>query len=165
MILLLLPLAVGAVLVLGRGAEALPPTIDLHNTGADLTVYGDHGADYSGWSVAAGDIDGDTTDDLIIGAERADPAGGSNAGETYVIYGGPSLPATIDLDITSAGLTVYGDDADDNSGWSVAAGDIDGATTDDLIIGAERADPAGGSNAGETYVIYGGPSLPATIDL
>ena len=109
--------------------------------------------------MAAGDIDGDTTDDLIIGAYFAAPAGGAEAGETYVIYGGPGLPATIDLDSASAGLTVFGDDAGDFSGFSVAAGDIDGDTTDDLIIGALFADPAGGSAAGETYVIYG--ELPA----
>ena len=121
--------------------------------------------------MAAGDIDGDTTDDLIIGAQEADPAGGSGAGETYVIYGGGSLPATIDLNecpvdpAQCAGLTVYGDDAGDRSGHAVVAGDIDGDTTGDLIIGANGADPTGGGVAGETYVIYGGLGLPSTIDL
>ena len=147
------------------GAESLPATIDFSTARADLTVYGDDAYDYSGWSVAAGDINGDTTDDLIISACRGDPAGGTDAGETYVIYGGESLPPAIDLDSARADLTVYGDDAYDYSGWSVAAGDIDGDTTDDLIIGAHGADPAGGTDAGETYVIYGGDSLPATIDL
>ena len=147
------------------GGASLPTTIDLNSTSADLTVFGDDLGDLSGQSVAAGDINGDTTEDLIIGAYRANPAGGSDAGETYVIYGGPTLPATIDLNSTSADLTVFGDDAFDDSGQSVAAGDIDGDGTDDLIIGAVAANAAGGTNAGETYVIYGGPGLPATIDL
>ncbi len=47
----------------------------------------------------------DRDDDLIIGARLADPAGSGSAGETYVIYGGASLPATIDLNSTSADLT------------------------------------------------------------
>ena len=38
--------------------EALPPTIDLNSTSADLTVYGDDGGDVSGSSVATGDITG-----------------------------------------------------------------------------------------------------------
>ena len=147
------------------GGDSLPATIDLDSTSAGLTVYGDDAWNSSGWAVAAGDINGDGTDDLIIGAYTADAPGGSQAGKTYVIYGGDSLPATIDLDSTSADLTVYGDDAFDDSGWSVAAGDINGDGTDDLIIGARSADPAGRSIAGETYLIYGGDSLPATIDL
>ena len=68
-------------------ADPLPPTIDLNSTAADLTVYGDDAGDYSGHALAAGDINGDGTDDLIIGALRADPAG-----ETYVIYGAASQP-------------------------------------------------------------------------
>jgi hypothetical protein len=147
------------------GGPFLPPSIDLDETSAGLTVYGDDAIDYSGYSVAAGDINGDGTDDLIIGAPTADSAGGDGAGATYVIYGGPSLPPTIDLDTTSAGLTVYGADEEDNAGVSVAAGDINGDGTDDLIIGAYRGDPGGRGAAGETYVIYGGPSLPSTIDL
>ena len=162
----LLPCLLGlAILLGGQQAWALPPAIDLDTTSAGLTVYGDAAQDYSGRAVAAGDINGDTIDDLIIGANYADTAGGEDAGETYVIYGGPSLPSTIDLDFASADLTVYGDDAEDHSGHAVAAADINGDTTEDIIIGAKYADPGGRSRAGKTYVIYGSPSLPSTIDL
>jgi hypothetical protein len=147
------------------GGGSLPSTIDLNSTAADLTVYGDDASDFSGHALAAGDINGDGSDDLIIGAPYADPAGGGDAGETYVIFGGGPLPSTVDLNATAADLTVYGADAGDVSGISVAAADIDGDGTDDLIIAARYADPAGGSEAGETYVIFGGGSLPSTIDL
>ena len=41
----------------------------------------------SGFSVrAAGDINGDGIDDLIIGAFRADPSG-SDSGRSYVLFG------------------------------------------------------------------------------
>ena len=158
------PLSAGATYVI-YGSGSLPASIDLNSTSADLTVFGDDATGHSGGAVGTGDINGDTTDDLIIGAFDADPPGGSDAGATHVIYGSGSLPATIDLATVSADLTVLGDDAGDRSGWTVNAGDIDGDTTDDLIIGAFSADPGGQSEAGETYLIYGGGSLPATIDL
>ena len=119
--------------------------------------------DYSGWSVSsAGDINGDGYDDLIIGAFRADPNGNDNAGETYVIYGGASAPGTggmLDLSALdgSNGFTLTGIDAFDYSGRSVSsAGDVNGDGYDDLIIGADGADPNGDSGAGETYIVYGG---------
>lgn len=148
-----------------HGGPSLPSTIDLDATSADLTIYGDDEGDFSGRSVAAGDVNGDGTDDLIIGAGEADVSGRQTTGESYVIYGGPSLPPVIDLDTSSASLTVYGDDAGDHSGWSLAAGDLNGDGVDDLAIGAWGADPLERAGAGETYVIYGGPSLPSTIDL
>ena len=119
--------------------------------------------DRSGFSVSsAGDVNGDGYDDLIIGAPSADPNGNSSAGETYVIYGGASAPGTggvLDLSMLDGtnGFTVTGIDAYDNSGHSVSsAGDVNGDGYDDLIIGANRADPNGDSRAGETYIVYGG---------
>ena len=134
-----------------------------------FTLTGIDAGDRSGWSVSsAGDINGDGYDDLIIGAWRADPNGDSNAGETYVVYGGASAPGTdgvLDLGAldSTSGFTLTGIDAGDNSGWSVSsAGDVNGDGYDDLIIGAWQADPNGNSNAGETYIIYGGASAPGT---
>jgi hypothetical protein len=143
---------------------SLPSTIDLDSTSADVTVYGNSTSGWAGASVAAGDIDGDSIADLIIGAPLADPtAGRDDAGETYVIYAAGGLPSIID--VTTADLTVGGDDVGDGLGWSVAVGDVDGDSFGDLVIGAPLADPAGGTDAGEVYVIYGGDSLSGGIDL
>ena len=124
--------------------------------------------DRSGRSVSsAGDVNGDGYDDLIIGAHRADP-NGANSGETYVVYGGASAPGTDGVLALSAldgtnGFTLTGIDPDDESGRSVSsAGDVNGDGYDDLIIGARFADPDGESDAGETYVVYGGASAPGT---
>ena len=122
--------------------------------------------DRSGFSVSsAGDVNGDGYDDLIIGAVFADP-NGAGSGETYIVYGGASAPGTggvldlSDLDGTN-GFILNGIDAVDWSGNSVSsAGDVNGDGYDDLIIGARFADPNGDSDAGESYVIYGGASAP-----
>ncbi len=134
-----------------------------------FTLTGIDEFDNSGISVSsAGDVNGDGYDDLIIGAFRADPNGNRNAGETYVIYGGTSAPGTngvLDLGALNGtnGFILTGIDADDQFGWSVSsAGDVNGDGYDDLIIGARFADPNGDSQAGETYIVYGGTNAPGT---
>jgi len=48
--------------------------------------------DLSGWSVsAAGDVNGDGIDDLIVGAAHAKPAGHFLGGESYVVFGRPLI--------------------------------------------------------------------------
>jgi hypothetical protein len=157
----------GETYVIYGGDWASGSTIDLNSVSANITIYGDDEDDYSGCAVSSGDINNDNYDDVIIGADRADPAGGSGAGETYVIYGGDwASGSTIDLNSVSANITIYGDDANDFSGCSVSSGDINNDGYDDVIIGANWASPAGGSYAGETYVIYGGDWISgSTIDL
>ena len=165
----------GETYVIYGGASA-PGTGGVLNLGAldgtnGFTLTGIDAFDLSGWSVSsAGDVNGDGYDDLIIGAFGAFGANsnGDSAGETYIVYGGANAPGTggvldlSDLD-GSNGFTLTGIDAGDNSGQSVSsAGDINGDGYDDLIIGARNADPNGDSEAGETYVVYGGASAPGT---
>ena len=163
----------GETYIIYGGANA-PGTGGVLNLGAldgtnGFILNGIDERDQSGWSVSsAGDVNGDGYDDLIIGANRAAPDEGFYNGETYVVYGGASAPGTegvLDLGALDGtnGFILTGIDAGDQSGSSVSsAGDVNGDGYDDLIIGANGADPNGDSEAGETYVVYGGASAPGT---
>jgi hypothetical protein len=135
----------------------------------DVRIFGADTNDQIGISLAKGDINHDGLEDLVIGAPFGDGPNNDrpDAGEAYVIYGNFHLPATIDLAATSADITVYGADPQDELGLSVSAGDVNGDKTQDLLIGAPFAsgiDKLKGYS-GEAYVIYGKPLLPSIIDL
>ena len=66
------------------------PNLELSSlTGTNgFQINGEAAYDQSGISVsAAGDINGDGIDDLIVGAFGADPNGVSYSGASYVVFG------------------------------------------------------------------------------
>ena len=145
-----------------------PSTTELSNleseSGGGFVINGVDVNDNSGYSVsAAGDVNGDGLDDVIIGAYQADP-NGNNSGSSYVVFGTESTDA-IELSTLEAGggggFVINGAEANDLSGYSVsAAGDVNGDGLDDVIIGAYQADP-NGTNSGASYVVFGTESTSA----
>ena len=113
--------------------------------------------DWSGYSVsAAGDINGDSHADLLIGA----PKYANGIGRSYVVFGGPGIGSSGFLALSSLnGINGFKlDGGGDWSGWSLSlAGDINGDGHADLIIGTE--DWVTGSNIGRSYVVFGGPGV------
>ncbi|MBK8165416.1 MAG: FG-GAP repeat protein [bacterium] len=96
----------------------------------------------------AGRWDGDSWDDLAIGAPFCDEQA-TDAGRVEIIFGGAS-PAT------SGDRSVDGENAGDNLGWSLArARDWAGTSAEDLLIGAPGSN-TGGADAGRAYVYRGG---------
>lgn len=132
----------------GPGADATP----------DVVLTGESVGDRFGYALAAaGDVNGDGSRDLIVGAYQND-ARGANAGRAYVYFGGPGLDSVPDLVLNGA-------TAGDQFGIAVAGvGDVNGDGRDDLLVGA-RFNATGGFQAGRAYVFFGGTSLDAVPDL
>jgi len=73
----------------------------------------------------------------------------------YAIPGGPRLKGDVDLAKGGFQRLLYGAEAGDELGFSLAAGDIDGDGRDDIIAGSLLADGPDNAreDAGQAYVV------------
>ena len=146
-----------------------PSVIDLSSVGTSgFIIQGDASNDLLGFSVsAAGDVNGDGIEDIIVGAQRSS-LGGTEAGAAYVIFGKAGGLSNLDLSALTAadGFLIKGDAASDHAGFSVSGGgDYNGDGFDDLLVGAPYADSGGGGDAGKAYVVFGKAGGFGEIDL
>ncbi|MEZ6197218.1 MAG: integrin alpha [Planctomycetota bacterium] len=139
-------LAVGSPNALGANGAAGRVEVRSGATGALVyALEGEAAGDRFGWSVdGAGDVDGDGSDDLIVGANYHAGSAGIQQGRAYVFTG-------------SSG-TLYrmydGEAVSDLYGSAVSsAGDLDGDGRDEVVIGARWHDEPGFSNVGRAYVV------------
>jgi hypothetical protein len=126
-------------------------------TEADVTLIGTGGGQTGMGLSGAGDINLDGFGDFLVG---------TGAGSmSFLVYGGPALPTTIDLD----GLGPLQGVVMISSGLSASAvaggGDFNGDGFLDMMIGRPEDDPFGRIGAGSAYVVFGHPALPPFIDL
>ncbi len=151
--------------VFGRASgDPFPPELALADLDGSngFRIEGENPIDRTTYSMhAAGDINGDTFDDLIFGAPRSDPNGLIDSGSAYVLFGRPSstpFPAVVAVtDILGAvGFRMNGVAADDRFGHgTIGIGDFNGDTIDDFVVSAIQADPQGRMDAGTAYIVYG----------
>ncbi len=137
-----------------------PADVDLANLGeGGFRMNGESTDSKAGWAVAAGDWTGDGKDDVAVSAIFAKGYSGS----TYVVKGKTSGSAVALGALGSDGYRIDGD-AEDQSGWSLASGDVDGDRKPELVIGVPFHGPDGALMAGSAYVLKGG-ALSADMTL
>ncbi len=125
---------------------------------------GDRLGNAAGQGVQFADLDGDGLLDLVAGADRADGSE-PDSGAIYVWRGGPTIEFAGFPDSILDGANATGGDRLGNcEGQGIRFADIDGDGIDDVVAGAQFADPNGTSNAGAIYVwrstVAGGGNLP-----
>gem|GEM_PF-2200025 len=135
--------------VLFLGPVSGTPTIDvlISNDGGENLKFG--------IEVALGDLDGDGHDDLAVGASsytNSASAGTGEDGAVYVYYGplADAILAETDADAILEG-PIGGGQA---GGWLRFVGDVLGAGSETLAIGARYNDDSA-SNAGTVYLVTG----------
>jgi len=151
-----------AYIVFGR--SDLPSSFNVDGIpGPDVVIYGQDLDDRLGSTAAAGDVNGDGIDDVILSAPDANGSANNrdDVGEVVVLNGQSSWPDEIDLGNTSPDLIVYNNRQQSSFGASMLATDLNGDAIPDLILG----DPAASGSTGAAYVINGRQDMPARLDI
>ena len=172
------PASAAAYIIFGKTtatAGAFPAVLEVSalNGSDGFVLYGANTGDYAKYGSAAGDVNGDGYDDILIGAGDADPNGITNAGQSYIVYGRSSFGASFQL---SSLLAVNGGDGslgyalngfnptttNQEAVYVAGLGDINHDGFADVGIGRYSADTNGLTNNGQVSIVYGKPSPAPT---
>ncbi|NND01519.1 MAG: hypothetical protein HKN91_01915 [Acidimicrobiia bacterium] len=147
----------GAVQVLYGDANGLSTSGADTWTQVTLGVGAEAAGDTFGFALGAGDINRDGFDDLAVGAPGDNEAGENGSGSVTAVFGsatGLNAAGAVLLHQSSQGI-VNDAGQDDNMGYSVAVGDIDGDGFADVASGVPGESVAGYPGAGAVSVIFG----------
>jgi len=162
-------LVLGAPFASGSGAAYIffgpvaSGEIDLAAQAADVTLsLSDQPAALFGDSLAAGDVNGDGTADLLAGAPFSSNPSGVPGGAVFAFFGRTDWSG----EVTSPDVSFFGTDQFDELGDYVIAADLNGDGVDDIVATAEAADgPDNARNtSAEVHAIFGGTGLSGTYD-
>lgn len=133
--------------------------IDISSMPYKFLVTGIDSGDWCGSSVAAGDVDGNGKDDLLIGVGGGDGPSDSRSGcgEAYLIFDSAITPGvTYDLSAKTDYFVVYG--ANSGDGLTSCGGRLQDVNNDgkcEIGLYASGVDQGGNTDCGAVYIIDG----------
>lgn len=134
-----------------RSGFAASMNLSALNGDNGIKISGETTNDYCGTSVsAAGDINGDGFDDVVVGAPGVD-TNGVDSGAAYVIFGGPPSQGVTRIG-TSIHNTIHGGDLDDT---------LKGLGGDDVLVALEGNDHIVGGNGSDAIFAGDGNDVAA----
>ncbi|MEC7241771.1 MAG: hypothetical protein VXW32_11080 [Myxococcota bacterium] len=135
---------------------------------ASFMVAGDNGSQQMvGYGFGAGDLDGDGSAEILVGAPRADsPA--NNAGQVGIFMGSTVSSASFGTTerLADSDYLITGAAAADSLGIGeiTVLPDIDGDGFDELALGGSDMSNSNGSGVGSLFLVSGGDLANDTVD-
>jgi hypothetical protein len=115
--------------------------------------------DQFGFSLGAGDVNGDGKADVVVGAPGETVGGNANSGAIFLLRGSAAGLTTIDSQvIDESSAMVPGDAGTSKFGYSVAVGDQDADGRAEVVVGAPNKNVGGQDQAGAVTVLPGSAS-------
>lgn len=121
-------------------------------------AYGQFGA-----SVGAGDVTGDGTDDIVVGAYRAVDAEGGTTGLAYLFKGNSNLKGRLSVQDVEQDATITGP-ALSSLGFPLAVADFNGDEIADIALGAQLESAGLLDRQGAVHIIFGSETFGGDVD-
>ena len=150
------------------GDDSLTGDVSAISADQDFTMAGRQRFGQFGATVAAADVNGDGTSDIIVGAPQEDQDGESRpaAGAVYAFFGASDLGGKRSIADGDDDVRIVGHEAGAGFGSPLAGGDLDGDGIGDVIAGAQRATgPGDVQSVGATAIVFGREGLEGAVDL
>ena len=146
----------GMVAILFGSEQGLLPSNTEVFTQNSLVNTTNESGDQMGWSLSAGNFNGDSFDDLAVGIPYENTDGVVDSGLVGIFFGSkkgllPSITQTLSQNY----LNDSTNEKEDLFGYALATGDFNGDSFDDLAVGIPGEDTDGANDTGIVGIFFG----------